>query len=96
MNHYYLEREILFKGKSPYYNNWYCGSLVKSTVSKKSFVSNAEAFPAEVIPETVGQYTGFNDRNKNKIYDRSREVSYLAERNCSCTMVPRICSFYAI
>ncbi len=69
MNHYYLEREILFKGKSPYCNNWYYGSLVKSTVSKKLFISNAEAFPAEVIPETVGQYTGFNDINKNKIFE---------------------------
>lgn len=69
MNHYYLEREILFKGKSPYCNNWYYGSLVKSTVSKKLFISNAEAFPAEVIPETVGQYTGFNDINRNKIFE---------------------------
>lgn len=66
---YYLEREILFKGKSPYCNDWYYGSLVKSTVSKKSFISNAEAFPAEVIPKTIGQYTGFDDRNKNKIFE---------------------------
>lgn len=69
MNHYYLEREILFKGKSLYYNTWCYGSLIKSTISQKLFIPNTEAFPTEVIPETVGQYTGFNDRNKNKIFE---------------------------
>lgn len=66
-NQYYLEREILFKGKS-IDDTWYYGSHVK-TIFNKTFISKGEAFPIEVIPETVGEYTGFDDKNKKKIFE---------------------------
>lgn len=67
-------REILFRAKRAYSRGWVEGHLIVSPKSKitKIMVWNAADldFDAiEVIPETVGQFTGLTDKNDNRIFE---------------------------
>ena len=74
-------REILFRGKDSITKSWVYGALVQQqddTLKEKAFIisySNyqfgdfSEAVMHEVDPETVGQCTGFGDKNGNKIFE---------------------------
>ena len=77
-------REILFRGKSVEDGKWFIGQLLhfKSPVSEKELNVIVEGCEwddsdewfnigrrAKVIPETVGQYTGFTDKNGKKIFE---------------------------
>lgn len=74
-------REILFRGKDSITKRWVYGALVQQQdhpLKEKAFIisySNyqfgdfSEAVMHEVDPETVGQYTGFVDKNGRKIFE---------------------------
>ena len=61
-------REILFRGKHSD-NKWYYGSLIVGNNKKVYISSCGEAFPIEVYPETVGQFTGLTDKNGKRIFE---------------------------
>ena len=77
-------REILFRGKSVEDGKWFIGQLLhfKSSVSEKELNVIVEGCEwddsdewfnigrrAKVVPETVGQYIGFTDKNGKRIFE---------------------------
>lgn len=66
-------REILFRGKRIDNDEWVEGDLlqnidcIKIREHEKSIKAIAKSFV--VYPETVGQYTGFTDKNGRKIFE---------------------------
>ena len=69
-----MAREILFRAKRAYSRGWVEGHLIvfpKSKITKIMVWNAADLdFDAiEVIPETVGQFTGLTDKNGKRIFE---------------------------
>ena len=62
-----MKREIKFRGKRLDNETWEYGSLV--ILNGRYFIFNDEC-RVEVVPSTVGQYTGQTDRNGKEVYER--------------------------
>lgn len=73
-------REYIFRGKRVDNGEWAEGSLLIDPDLEKYFICGfdyytadyalqREEFMYEVIPESVGQYTGMNDKNDRKTFE---------------------------
>ena len=60
-------REIIFRGKAS--TKWVYGDLRHLNDGRVAVRKDGEIYPYEVIPETVGQYIGFTDKNGKKIFE---------------------------
>lgn len=73
-----MNREILFRGKRTDDGRWNYGVPVKADGGDIILVGDLDGYQtvyelyenaADVIPETVGQYTGLTDKNVKKIFE---------------------------
>ena len=76
-------REILFRGKDADSGLWCYGDLTFSRDRKPyiRFWAHNGYLVREVMPETVGQFTGFVDKNKKRIFEDDILASTYEEEN---------------
>lgn len=64
-------REYLFRGKRTDNGEWVEGYLNYNKPRNQYYImDDVNAFPIPVHKESVGQYTGMNDKNGRKIFER--------------------------
>lgn len=62
-------REIKFRGKRLDNGEWVIGDIIHSRTEAQAVIVDDEGMGRSVIPETVGQYTGMDDKNGKNIFD---------------------------
>lgn len=96
--------EILFRGKEKNSSKWIYGDLRHISDGHGGYIlcivdntngKNNDVTGAEVIPETVGQYTGSIDKNRTKIFegDIVKGIAYSVTKTGVIVWIDEISSF---
>lgn len=91
-------REILFRAKSMFNDKaWVYGNFVKTNYDGlQDVIYDEDGWAYEVIPETVGQYTGLTDMNGKKIFEGDIcEVTMFNYEDEDIQIVGKVCFKYS-
>ena len=62
-------REIKFRGKLSYANDWVEGSLVRDSFTNRYDIRDVARIYYPVAPETIGEFIGVKDKNGKDVFE---------------------------